>query len=220
MTESALRPLGESMASPSQRSLCGSRKARGRFTWLHPVRAQPYMPSTPKSRSHALIDLGQWTHDADVRDAPPDKPGLLPFIVHKAHCQQSRNKDTTAWRAANDYHQSSPFALTGYFLDPDLFALLAQSVALPPLPLHVFCWRQASCLYFHVTLRHVLRVGQLQPLTAWRSLLYPSPARLPMVWGITNLDVVMPHQLPKGALIDTAASAPTDKQGIWVAAPP
>ena len=59
---------------------------------------------------------------------------------------------------------------------------------------------------------------------------YPSPARLPMVWGITNLD--LPHELPKAALIDTArwlvralvaSSAPSGQQiplelADWLAA--
>ena len=51
---------------------------------------------------------------------------------------------------------------------------------LPEQLLHILTWRQAGCLTFHLQLSHVLRVGHLQPLKAWRSLLYPLPARLPM----------------------------------------
>ena len=134
--------------------------------------------------ANALLDQGQWTHEPDVRDTPPGTKGLLPFIVHEAHCQQAKQKDKHAWKRAHDAYQAAPFALTGYFLDPDLFQMLAHSarLQLPEQPLHIPRWRQAGCLTFHLQLSHVLRVGHLQPLMAWRSLLYPSPARLPMCW--------------------------------------
>ena len=61
-----------------------------------------------------------------------------------------------------------------------LFQMLAHSARLPGEPLHIPTWRQAGCLTFHLQLSHVLRVGHLLALKAWRSLLYPSPARLPM----------------------------------------
>ena len=102
--------------------------------------------------------------------------------------------------------QAAPWGLTGYFLDPELFRLLAHSarLQLPAQPLHTPRWRQAGCLTFHMHLSHVLRVGHLQPLTAWRSLLYPSPARLPMSWGVTDLPLPMPHDLPSPDLTATA----------------
>ena len=92
------------------------------------------------------------------------------------------------------------------FLDPDLFQLLAHSarLQLPEQPLHIPLWRQTGCLTFHMQLSHVLRVGHLQPLKAWRSLLYPSPARLPMCWGVTDLPLPMPHDLPSPDLLATA----------------
>ena len=84
--------------------------------------------------------------------------------------------------------------------------MLAHSarLQLPEEPLHIPTWRQAGCLTFHLQLSHVLRVGHLQPLKAWRSLLYPSPARLPMCWGVTDLPLPMPHDLPNPALTATA----------------
>ena len=99
-----------------------------------------------------------------------------------------------------------PWGLTGYFLDPDLFRLLAHSarLQLPGQPLHIPRWRQVGCLTFHMQLSHVLRVGHLQPFKAWRSLLYPSPARLPMCWGVTELPLPMPHDLPSPELTATA----------------
>ena len=38
----------------------------------------------------------------------------------------------------------------------------------------------------------------------WRSLLYPSPARLPLTWGITNFPRPMPHDLPSYEMLQTA----------------
>ena len=35
----------------------------------------------------------------------------------------------------------------------------------------------------------------------WRSLLYPSPARLPLAWGVTQLPLPMPHDLPSPAMV-------------------
>ena len=71
--------------------------------------------------------------------------------------------------------------------------MLAHSarLQLPEQPLHIPTWRQAGCLTFHLQLSHVLHVGHLQPLKAWRSLLYPSAARLPMWWGVTDLPLPM-----------------------------
>ena len=132
--------------------------------------------------AHALLDQGHWTPEPDARDHSASTVGLLPFIVHEAHCQQAKQKDRRLWKDAHDAYQAAPSNLTGYFLDPELFRLLAHSarLRLPAQPLHTPRWRQAGCLTFHMHLSHVLRVGHLQPLTAWRSLLYPSPARLPM----------------------------------------
>ena len=56
--------------------------------------------------------------------------GLLPFIVHEAHCQQAKQKDRHAWKTAHDANQATPWGLTGYFLDPDLFQMLAHSARL------------------------------------------------------------------------------------------
>ena len=38
-------------------------------------------------------DQGRRTHGPDVRDILPATTGLLPFIVHEAHCQQAKQKD-------------------------------------------------------------------------------------------------------------------------------
>ena len=38
----------------------------------------------------------------------------------------------------------------------------------------------------------------------WRSLLYPSPARLPLAWGVTQLPLPMPHDLPSADMMATA----------------
>ena len=135
-------------------------------------------PTQP--RVNALLDHGQRTHEPDVRDPLPTATGLFPFIVHEAHCLQAKQKDKHAWKTAHDANQTAPWGLTGYFLDPDLFQMLAHSARLPGEPLHIPTWRQAGCLTFHLQLSHVLRVGHLLALKAWRSLLYPSPARLPM----------------------------------------
>ena len=120
--------------------------------------------------------------------------------------KQAKQKDRRLWKDAHDAHQAAPWGLTGYFLDPDLFQLLVHSsrLQLPAQPLHTPWWRQTGCLIFHMHLSHVLRVGHLQPLTAWRSLLYPSPARLPMSWGVTGLPLPMPHDLPSPDLTATA----------------
>ena len=156
--------------------------------------------------SHALLDQGGWTPDPDVADHRTSTVGLLPFIVHEAHCQQAKQKDRRLWKEAHDANQAAPWGLTGYFLDPELFRMLAQSsrLQLPSQPLHTPRWRQTGCLFFRMHLHHVRRVGHLQPLTAWRSLLYPSPARLPMTWGVTDLPLPMPHDLPSPDLTATA----------------
>ena len=100
-------------------------------------------------------------HEPDVRDLLPTATGLLPFIVHEAHCQQAKQKDKHAWKLAHDANQAAPWSLTGYFLDPDLFQMLAHSarLQLPEQPLHVPTWRQAGCLTFHLQLSYVLRVA-------------------------------------------------------------
>ena len=80
---------------------------------------------------NALLDHGQWTREPDVRDLLPTATGLLPFIVHEAHCQQAKQKDKHAWKTAHDSNQAAPWGLTGYFLDPDLFQMLAASTQCP-----------------------------------------------------------------------------------------
>ena len=77
--------------------------------------------------AHALLDQGHWTLEPDARDHPADAVGLLPFIVHEAHCQQAKQKDRRLWKDAHDAYQAAPWGLTGYFLDPELFRLLAHN---------------------------------------------------------------------------------------------
>ena len=137
-----------SMASPSQ--LSPAPLLEGLWP-LHVAQGPTLRAIDPKKPGfQALIDQGQWSHDADVRDAQ-DQLSLLPFIVPKAHCQQARNKDPRAWRTANDHHQSSP--------------LRSQATSLIPTSLLCGTERALGTAALH----HVLRVGQLQPLTAWRS---------------------------------------------------
>ena len=54
---------------------------------------------------------------------------------------------------------------------------------------------------FTVYVHHVMRVGHLASPMVWRSLLYPSPARLPLAWGVTQLPLPMPHDLPSPAMV-------------------
>ena len=75
---------------------------------------------------------------------------------------------------------------------------------LPIEPFHVPRWRQASLLQFTLNVHHVMRVGHLESPMVWCSLLYPSPARLPLVWGITQLPLPMPHDLPTAELVASA----------------
>ena len=99
-------------------------------------------------------------------DPLPTATGLFPFIAHEAHCLQAKQKDKHLWKTAHDANQAAPWGLTGYFLDPDHFQMLAHSarLQLPEEPLHIPTWRQAGCLTFHLQLSHILRVGHLQPL--------------------------------------------------------
>ena len=50
----------------------------------------------------------------------------------------------------------------------------------------------------------VMRVGHLESNMVWRSLLYPSAAKLPLVWGITQLPLPIPHDLPTAELVASA----------------
>ena len=81
----------------------------------------------------------------------------------------------------NSARCQSSCTLEPNFLDPDLFQMLAHSarLQLPEQSLYIPTLA-AGCLTFHLQLSCVLRVGHLQPLKTWRSLLYPSPARLPI----------------------------------------
>ena len=54
---------------------------------------------------------------------------------------------------------------------------------------------------FTVYVHHVMRVGHLASPMVWRSLLYPSPARLPLAWGVTQLALPMPHDLPSPDMV-------------------
>ena len=153
-----------------------------------------------------LLNEGQWIHKPDHRDLMPDTVGLLPFIVHKSHCNPATAKDSTLWRRQQEENQASPKGFTGYFLDPDLFQLIARGsrLQLPNIPFHAAHWRQPACLRFRLLLlASVMRVGQLQSLAAWRSLLNPSPSRLPLCWGLTNLGLPMPHDLPTNDFIQS-----------------
>ena len=170
----------------------------------HPADApRPVLPGfDPSAREMAiLLNEGQWIHRPDARDLLPESVGLIPFIVHKSHCQPATAKDRTLWRRQLEANQSSPKGFTGYFLDPDLFQLIARGsrLQLPSIPFHAAHWRQPACLQFRLHLSSVMRVGQLQSLAAWRSLINPSPCRLPLCWGLTNLGLPMPHDLPTNA---------------------
>ena len=65
-------------------------------------------------------------------------------------------------------------------------------LSLPAEPFHVPRWREATMHNFTVYVHHVMRVGHLASPMVWRSLLYPSPARLPLAWGVTQLPLPMP----------------------------
>ena len=156
--------------------------------------------------SHSLLNQGQWTYMADTRDLLATQPGLIPFVVHQALCHQPRQKDLGHRKKAQDAHLAAPWALEGYFLDPVLFEMLAKMsrLTLPDQPFHVPVWRRASLHTFTLRLHHVMRVGHLESPMVWRSLLYPSPARLPLTWGITNFPRPMPHDLPSYEMLQTA----------------
>ena len=76
------------------------------LNWRHFLKAPwPFHPAQPtqgptlraidpeKAGAPALLDQGHCAHEGDVRDPPHGEPGLLPFVVHKAHCQQARQRD-------------------------------------------------------------------------------------------------------------------------------
>ena len=156
--------------------------------------------------SHCLLNQGQWTYMADTRDLLATQSGLIPFVVHQALCHQPRQKDLGQRKMAQDAHLAAPWALEGYFLDPVLFEMLANMsrLTLPDQPFHVPVWRRASLHTFTLRLHHVMRVGHLESPMVWRSLLYPSPARLPLTWGITSFPRPMPHDLPSYEMLQTA----------------
>ena len=163
-------------------------------------------PTSPWfGRLRVLLNQGQWTHAADTRDLAATTPHLLPFVLHETKCTQLWHKDPRAWRRANDANLAAPWALVGYFLDPVLFEMLANScLQLPAEPFHVPRWRQASLLSFTLSVHHVMRVGRLESPMVWRSLLYPSPARLPLAWGVTQLPLPIPHDLPSADMVASA----------------
>ena len=76
---------------------------------------------------------------------------------------------------------------------------------LPAEPFHVPRWRQATMHTFTLYVHHVMRVGHLASPMVWRSLLYPSPARLPLAWGVTQLPLPMPHDLPSPAMVASSS---------------
>ena len=136
-------------------------------------------------------------------DLAATAPGLLPFVVHEAKCAQPKQPDPAARKRANEACIAAPWALIGYFLDAVLFEMLARTarLPLPAEPFHVPRWREATMHNFTVYVHHVMRVGHLASPIIWRSLLYPSPARLPLAWGVTQLPLPMPHDLPSPAMV-------------------
>ena len=85
---------------------------------------------------------------------------------------------------------------------------------------------------FTVYVHHVMRVGHLASPMVWRSLLYPSPARLPLAWGVTQLPLPMPHDLPSPDIAsskwlvralslhaESPLAAIPDLPGLWEALP-
>ena len=182
-----------------------------------------------------LLNERQWVHKPDHRDPPQDTVGLIPLIMHKSHCHPATSKHTNTWRRQQEENQSSPKGLAGYLLDPDLFQLIVRGscLQLPNIPFHAAHWRQPACLRFQLHPASVMRVGQLQSPAARRSLINPSPSRLPLCWGLTNLGLPMPHDLPTHdfaqsarallwLLLEEGASTFTDQQqgGPANAAPP
>ena len=164
----------------------------------------PYIRALDPKNSGAY--QGQWNHTADTRDLAADAPGLIPFGVHEAKCNEATERDSGARQRAQETHLAASWALIGCFLDPVLFEMLAASarLQLPNEPFHVPRWRQASLLHFTLNVHHVTRVEHLESPMVWRSLLYPSPARLPLVWGITQLPLPMPHDLPTAEVVESA----------------
>ena len=72
---------------------------------------------------------------------------------------------------------------------------------MPVEPFHAARWREATMHNFTVYVHHVMRVGHLASPMVWRSLLYPSTARLPLAWGVTQLPLPMPHDLLSPAMV-------------------
>ena len=144
-----------------------------------------------------LLNQGQWTAEAGTGDISATAPGLLPFVVHETKCTQPQQRDPAARQRAREACNAAPWGLIGYFLDPALFEMLARTaqLSLPAEPFHAPRWREATMHDFTVSVHHVMRVGHLASPMVWRSLLYPSPARLPLAWGVTQLPLPMPHDL-------------------------
>ena len=155
------------------------------------------------SGARILLNQGQWTVEAGTGDLAATAPGLLPFVVHEAKCAQPKQRDPAARKRANEACIAAPWGLIGYFLDPVLFEMLARTarLSLPAEPFHVPRWREATMHNFTVYVHHVMRVGHLASPMLWRSLLYPSPARLPLAWGVTQLALPMPHDLPSPDMV-------------------
>ena len=162
------------------------------------------------SGAQILLNQGQWTYEANTSDLAATAPGLLPFVVHEAKCAQPKQRDPAARKRANEASIAAPWALLGYFLDPVLFEMLARTarLSLPTEPFHVPRWRQATMHTFTLHVHHVMRVGHLASPMVWRSLLYPSPARLRLAWGVTQLPLPMPHDLPSPAMVPSGLCGP------------
>ena len=113
----------------------------------------------------------------------------------KAHETKKKSKVTSACL-------NSPLALieqdpctTPIWVKRSHTLIVGSRLSLPAEPFHVPRCREAMH-NFTVYVHHVMRVGHLASPMVWRSLLYPSPARLPLAWGVTQLPLPLPHDLP------------------------
>ena len=157
----------------------------------------------PESISaRVLLNQGQWTAQAGTGDISATAPGLLPFVVHEAKCVQPQQCDPAARQRAREACNAASWGLVGHFLDPALLKMLARTAhSLSAEPFHASRWREATMHNFTVYVHHVMRVGHLASPIIWRSLLYPSPARLSLAWDVTQLPLSMPHDLPSPAMV-------------------
>ena len=167
------------------------------------------------SGARILLNQGQWTVEAGTGDLAATAPGLIPFVVHEAKCAQPKQRDPAARKRANEACIAAPWGLIGYFLDPVLFEMLARTarLSLPAEPFHVPRWREATMHNFTVydTMCTMSCVwGTLLP--PWSG--YPSPARLPLAWGVTQLPLPMPHDLPSPDMVASSKCRPCSESPL------